>query len=348
MKKLFLLMLLPLAMSVVSCGSDDDPIENEESITPNRPKEVSVTSSADVQSFHRVVLKGYANGATGKVGFCYSSTNSDPNPNTCLCVETTTIMSDNSYEITIDNLEPKTKYYYRAFATKNQILVLAKDVKTFTTDEVKGEAIDLGLSVKWATCNVGTTVPEGYGDFFAWGETEPHYAEGHSQDDPCKVWRKGKEGYTFVYYKWCTPTSSLATKYNNGTSGPGIDNKTVLEASDDAATVNWGRPWRMPTLDEFEELIDKCTWKWTSLNGVWGSEVVGPNGKSIFLPAAGNRHYDRYSEDGEYGLYWSSSLSQVSDQNALYLRFYYYVNSVSHRSMTIFRYTGCTVRPVCE
>lgn len=338
-------MLLPLAMSIVSCEKDDDSTDNGGGVTPNNPKDVSITSSADVQSYHSVVLKGYANGANGKVGFCYSATDADPNPDTCPYVETSTIKSDQSYELTVDNLEPGTKYYYRAFATKDLMMVLAKEVKTFTTEEFKGEAVDLGLSVKWANCNVGATQPEEYGDYFAWGETEPYYIEGHAQDSPCSNWKSGKSnGYDWPSYKWCNGSSSTMTKYCTSSSYGTVDNKTVLDAEDDAVTANWGGSWRMPTTEEQQELYNNCTWNWIRKNGVNGYNVVGPNGNSIFLPAAGIREDSSLDYAGSCGYYWSSSLTAGESDCACDL----YFGSDDHGWGFNGRYNGFSVRPVCQ
>jgi hypothetical protein len=144
--------------------------------------------------------------------------------------------------------------------------------------------VDLGLSVKWATFNVGATSPEDYGDYFAWGETEP------------------KETYSWANYKWCDGTVSKITKYN------ATDGKAILEPDDDAAQVYWGGKWRMPTVEEQTELREQCTWTWTSINGITGYVVTGPNGKSIFLPAAGNITNTDLSYAGVMGYQWSSSV----------------------------------------
>ncbi len=357
MKKFFYLILLPLAMGIVSCEKDDDPAgETGGGVTPNNPKDVSVTSSADVQSYHSVVLKGYANGANGKVGFCYSETESDPTPDNSAYVETSTIKSDHSYELTVDNLKANTKYYYRAFATKDSMMVLAKEVKTFTTEEFKAEAVDLGLSIKWANVNVGANAPEEYGDYFAWGETEPYYAEGHSQDSPCSNWQSGKSGgYDWSSYKWSNNVSWTGmTKYTypdgrtdgiwyRGSSFVG-DNKTVLDAEDDAATVNWGGSWRMPTKAEQDELLTKCTWTWTTQNGVKGYKVVGPNGNSIFLPAAGYRYHSSLRSAGSSCNYWSSSLCANYSNGAYLLN----IDSYYRYWSDIGRCYGQSVRPVCQ
>ena len=132
------------------------------------------------------------------------------------------------------------------------------------------EAVDLGLSVKWANVNVGAISPEDYGDYFAWGETEL------------------KTDYSWSTYKFelGTDENGPFSKYVTNSSYGTVDNKTVLDPEDDAAHVNWGGSWRMPTDAEWTELRTKCTWTWTS--EVNGMLVTGPNGKSIFLPAAGD------------------------------------------------------------
>ena len=156
------------------------------------------------------------------------------------------------------------------------------------------EAVDLGLSVKWATCNIGAYAPEEYGAYFAWGETAP------------------KSEYDWNTYKWCNGTYDTQTKYCTNSSFGTVDNKTTLEAADDAATANWGENWRMPIYDEMEELRTECTWTWTTLNGVKGYSVQGPTGKSIFLPAAGYRYDSNLDSAGSYGYYWTASLSESS------------------------------------
>ena len=150
-------------------------------------------------------------------------------------------------------------------------------------DTIVPEAVDLGLSVKWATFNVGATSPEDYGDYFAWGETET------------------KENYNWATYKWCEGTSTNMTKYN------AEDGKTILEPADDAAQVHWGGKWRMPSKEEVDELTQQCNWIWTTHNNVNGYKVTGPNGNSIFLPAAGYKGGGPTYPAGEDGLYWTNT-----------------------------------------
>ncbi len=185
--------------------------------------------------------------------------------------------------------------------------------------------VDLGLSVKWATCNVGATSPEEYGNYYAWGETEPKTTI-----------------YTWATYKWCNGSEDTLTKYCTSSSRGTVDNKTVLDPEDDAAAVNWGGAWRMPTDAEWTELRENCTWTWTTKNGVNGYEVKGTNGNSIFLPAAGYRYGGFLYDAGSDGSYWSSSLYTDGPSRAL---------DVDIRSDGVYRndylrFCGQSVRPV--
>ena len=158
------------------------------------------------------------------------------------------------------------------------------------------EFVDLGLSVKWAKCNIGASKPEGVGKHYAWGEIVPN-----------------KTTYTWGTYKWGTQDN--LTKYN------AIDGVTTLEAEDDIATKKLGSPCRMPTFTEIQELLN-CQWKWITQDGVKGCEVKGPSGKTIFLPYTG---YYRYKEEFEnadtWGYFWSSSLENVGSIRAYYVAY---------------------------
>ena len=191
------------------------------------------------------------------------------------------------------------------------------------------EWVDLSLpsGLKWATCNVGATTPEEYGDYFAWGEVEP------------------KGYYDWSTYKYCNGSSKTLTKYchnsNYGKDGF-TDSKTVLDPEDDAATANWGGAWRMPTDEEWSELIIECTWTRTTQNGVKGNKVIGPNGNSIFLPAAGCMYSSDLNDAGSYGGYWSSSF-YTDHPNYAYIMYFYTGNMACDD-----RRIGQSVRPVCE
>jgi len=206
------------------------------------------------------------------------------------------------------------------------------------------EAVDLGLSVKWASLNVGAWGCWDYGDYYAWGEIEPYYCS----LDPL-TWKEGDAAYSWSSYKWCNGANKLTkyclsgmTSYWDGVGEP--DGKTVLDLDDDAARVNWGKTWRMPTSEEWRELRTNCTWTKATQHGIRGMLVTASNGNSIFLPAGGY-YQDRYLMcSGWSGEYWSSSLSTTNPIYAGYGHFlisgaYNYANS---------RYLGRAIRPVCE
>lgn len=190
------------------------------------------------------------------------------------------------------------------------------------------ECVDLGLpsGLKWACCNVGAVEPWGYGGYYAWGETEE------------------KSDNKWDNYKWCKGSYYSMTKYCTDIGHGRVDNKTVLEPDDDVAYVKWGGSWRMPTSDEIKELNDNCTWQWTTLNGVNGYRVTGPNGNSIFLPAAGDRYGTDLSGRGSSGDYWSGSLGDGGSSGAYGLFF----GDDYRRCNSSARYIGRSVRPVCE
>ena len=191
------------------------------------------------------------------------------------------------------------------------------------------EYVDLCLpsGTLWATCNVGANSPEEYGDYFAWGETEP------------------KSNYTWSTYKYCQGTETTMTKYcTNGSYGT-IDNKTELEPSDDAATVNWGSEWQMPSEEQLDELYSSSytTTTWTTLNGKYGRKITSmSNGNSIFLPAAGGCGGTSLSDAGSCGDYWSRSLNTSYSSRAYYL--YFLPRDIP--TVGPGRYYGRSVRPV--
>ena len=230
-----------------------------------------------------------------------------------------------SFTCNLSNLQDGVTYYVRAYAVNKKGTAYGKE-KSFTT--LKHEYVDLGLSVKWATCNVGANSPEEHGDYFAWGETEP------------------KSTYIWSTYKYCNGSSRSLTKYCTNSSYGTVDNKTTLELSDDAARANWGGTWRMPTDAELTELREKCTWTWTNQNGAMGYKVTSKsNGRSIFLPAAGIRNSsDAINEAGDRGCYWSSSLYTDSQDRACLVRFFSTKVERYHYSRSL----GFSIRPVCQ
>lgn len=189
--------------------------------------------------------------------------------------------------------------------------------------------VDLGLpsGTLWATCNVGASSPEDFGDYFAWGEVEP------------------KESY--LDYKWGYSYTSLTkycTKSSYGYNGF-VDNKTELELEDDAAYINWGPSWCMPSYDQFEELLTKCTWTWITRNGVNGELVTGPNGNTIFLPATGFRNFSSSGiiDSGINGSYWLRTLYTDYPNQAYCI---YFRSDYLGDSSTGVRDDGFTVRAV--
>ena len=201
------------------------------------------------------------------------------------------------------------------FTVKENISLVAKFVN------YNGhEYVDLGLpsGLKWATHNVGASKPEEYGGYYAWGETslKPSYNLDNSVT----------YGLSYSELKSCSIIGSDGN----------------LTAEYDAARANWGGDWRMPTKAEQDELRTKCTWQWTTLNGVNGYNVTGPNGNSIFLPAAGYRSGTGVSYRGDYGYYWSGSLNSNSSGKAFSLYIYGSIYGWDSNS----RYFGHSVRPV--
>ena len=142
------------------------------------------------------------------------------------------------------------------------------------TGEIAGHGyVDLGLSVKWATCNIGATTYSDYGDFYAWGEVE---TKDDYTDDNCSTYK--------VYFTDITG-----------------------DPQHDAATAAWGEGWRLPTKDELYALQDSCEWTWTQVGEATGYKVTGPSGASIFLPAAGCMNSTDHNYEFDGGYYWSGT-----------------------------------------
>ncbi len=214
----------------------------------------------------------------------------------------------------------------------NDMPVMEENTAHPTTSIGGHEYVDLGLpsGTLWATCNIGANAPEEYGDYFAWGETDT------------------KSTYDWSTYKYCLEIKGepMFTKYcfqKKWGYQKFTDSRTALESSDDAATVNWGNYWCMPTRAQFQELKDECTWTWTTKNSKDGYEVKGPSGMTIFLPAAGCRVNESLYDVGFDGSYLSSSLDKDSPLSSSAFYFHSYtVNPDKWR----FRDIGYSVRPV--
>ena len=214
------------------------------------------------------------------------------------------------------------------------LTILAVNVGTASAQQ-KHESVDLGLpsGTMWATCNVGAANPWEYGDFFAWGETTT------------------KKTYSDENYKYCKGDMWNLTKYcpdlGNGYN-EFKDNLTVLVSADDAATAKWGAEWCTPTIEQWEELIDNCTWTWNDQEGKKGYEIKGKNGNSIFLPPAAlvevpeDADEDYVDPNADDGWYWSSSLCVDNPYAAWHLN----IAPGFHSKRTQERYSPLPIRPI--
>ena len=249
---------------------------------------------------------------------------------------TISTVSDNVFSYTIAGLRGGKTYWYQTYVVIDGNKLFGA-ICSFTTapSPYPQEPVDLGLSVKWASCNLGASKPEEQGDYYAWGEVEPYYIS----LDPL-TWKDGKlEGYEWASYKWGDGTTF--TKYNNDSDYGEVDDKLVLDHEDDASYVLLEGEWRTPTIEECYELVTECDWEWSELNGVLGCVVSG-NGNSIFLPAAGYRYETLEVPDflGEMGLYWSSSLR--GGNSAYAFMFVEGAQEAGHEG----RVAGFSIRPV--
>ena len=216
------------------------------------------------------------------------------------------------------------KFYLLAIVTVGILFTGCEDDSTISSGKHKGhEFVDLGLTVKWATCNVGADNPWDLGDFFAWGETKP------------------KTEFTRDTYKWYESGEGWK-KYCS------TDNKFFLDATDDAATANWGGNWRMPTYGELQELVTNCTWTETIQKGILGYNVRGANGNSIFLPKTNDNTVDYLNGCG----YWSCVLDQEYDDPEYSCAYYLDIEEDINLKgecrwcYSFWRPYGCLVRPV--
>ncbi|MED9995719.1 MAG: hypothetical protein UFP03_02875 [Paludibacteraceae bacterium] len=358
MKKILYLISFLFAMALVGC-EEKDPTTPPAPTTPSKietgaAENIAATSATlkgmvnvDIIDYEEIVFGVmYSTKAEDLVDFTAPSKNG-------------LVLIGNEFKVEVTDLKAETKYYYRAYVMLNTLQILLGDVKEFTTleksgsddeggsegedeggSEEEGEGgteddgdgkvngyayVDLGLSVKWAIMNVGATSPEDYGDYFAWGETEP------------------KEEYSWETYKWCDGEYDNLTKYCSRSDLGIVDNKTKLEPEDDAATVNWGDAWRMPTKEEQVELITECNWTLDTVNGVDGYTVTGPNGNSIFLPIPGYFSNTNIEDIGINGTYWSS------EQKSDYSSYANVIDMYNDGDISLFpnsRYYGLSIRPV--
>ena len=244
-----------------------------------------------------------------------------------------TLSSDGSFFVVLSGLKTNDTYYYMAVAT-----VDGKDFESKVLEFATPGIVDLGLSVKWAACNLGAEEPEEYGGYYQWaGTTDVSSTSIYLHFSNCP-------------YHTGSSADSGWTKYNTISSYGTVDNKTVLEAEDDAAHVILGGKWRMPADAEWTELrnTSNCSWTWTTINGVNGYKVQslkrGYTDNYIFLPAAGSRQNGSLNGAGSDGEYWSSSLRMSTSSTAWAVFF----DSSEVNSLISRRYFGHSVRPVLE
>lgn len=317
LKKILLFVILSFSILACTQGNDvDDPNVPQPTPTPTPSDLIDVTTSpsAAIQAV----------GGEATIEFIASADWSASTSSDWISISPTSGTAG-SRKITIKVAE-NTTYEER---NGSVIIKLGSELQSVKITQEKREKeieghkyVDLGLSVKWATCNVGANSPEEYGGYYAWGETsiKSNYTWGNCFD--CF----NDSGDSWSVYK--------------------IGGKTKLEPNSDHDTArkNWGGTWRMPTIDELEELNSKCTWTWTSKDGHYGYLVTGPNGNSIFLPAAGLRDDASSNRVGKYGFYWSSTLSSSYSNDAQSL----YFNGIGHVTYYSYRFYGHSVRPVTE
>lgn len=272
--------------------------------------EITLTSA---QCGGKILTSG--NSIVTERGVCWST---EQNP-TVLDSHTNDGKGLGSFTSNLENLTENTTYYVRAYATITEGITTYGNEVSFTTldsnyeevetGEINGHAyVDLGLSVKWATCNVGANSPEEYGQYFAWGETNP------------------KTEFT-------EENSLTNKKHMEDFSG---------DEQYDAAAANWGGGWRMATSDEYTELINDCTWILVENEGY---KVTGPNGNSIFIPTSGFYNGSTLDNSGTFS--WSSTPCNEYDNDVQSKAFCIYADFIFVSNLAD-RYVGATVRPVVE
>lgn len=309
-------MLAGLAvMMFVSCGDEEE--------TPEPPKgTIAKVLTNDVTQVggHTATCGGYVtsdgeNTVTAR-GVCYGK---EPNPT----ISGDTTMDGQgvgSYTSNIRGLEPNTLYYVRAYATNARGTAYGSEHDFTTTEATGGRTpsgyingrgyVDLGLSVKWATANIGAADPSDVGNYYAWGEIQT------------------KDEYTTANSK------TYAKDIGDIKGNPDYD----------VAKALWGSTWRMPTRSEMAELRDSCEWLWTTQDGASGVLIIGKNGNSIFLPAAGFIIDATITGVSTHGFYWSSQPYETEMNDAYYL----YFNASARNVDWSGRQCGHTVRPVSK
>ena len=289
------------------------------------------TSKVDMVTLNSAIVYGQVVEDGGfpitEYGFCYSTSPSPTIEDVKLICENSVI----SFSYNIVNLQEGTKYYIRSYAqnekgiTYGEELCFSTKVRTYHNGY---EYVDLGLSVKWATCNVGANTPEEYGGYYAWGEIET------------------KSTYDWTTHKYYDSTTKTFLKYNDWWHQGGVhDFKTTLDRSDDVAHINWGGNWRMPDEDELRDLRNNSTLAFCTQNGIPGYRITSTiNGCSIFVPASGKKVGQQLEEVGSAAYLWSATRINEKSEYGVYMK----VSSPYLQVPFTDRCYGFSVRPVCR
>ena len=328
---------------VVVAKVDDVELVTEVKSFKTLTIQASVTVEASDIQYHSVKISGsldvQSEGSFSKSAILYysSSENTLEGLKSNGTRKTLTLGVDGSYSETLSSLPSSTSYNCIVVAKVDDVEFVSA-IGTFSTLTPPSGSVELGLSVLWASCNLGASKPTECGGYYQWAGTTDVSDTGIYLDLSNCPYHTGSD------------RESGWTKYNTKSSYGTVDNKTVLEAMDDAATVALGGKWRIPTKEEWRELLntENCSWTWMTIDGVNGYKVQskksGYTDKWIFLPAAGCRYYGDLYSVGSYGYYWSSSLGTVYPSYAYYMNF----NSGYFSRDNDYRYYGLSVRPVSE
>lgn len=288
------------------------------------PVNIAVTTGTakDITATEVTISDNSVNGAPSSitVGIIYGTSSSLSETNG----QKESTVSSGSYSVSLSNLNSETTYYYRAYALYNGKYYYG-DTKSFntikaTTGVLNGhEWVDLGLpsGTKWATCNIGASSPEDFGCHYAWGETSEK-----------------------TYYSWS------AYQYGNSMNDVMNIGSDISGTNYDVASLKWGNPWCMPSLNQIKELLNCCSKEKTMINNVKGYRLVGPNGLSIFLPEAGYCDGSIHGGKNVYGKYWSSTVNDSSPRYAYTL--YFASGGIDWSGNLNERYYGLSIRPVCN
>ena len=297
-KAIAAIMLIVATIIVAGCNKPDEPNneggnnDSDVRVTTYSPQDITATTAkcgGDV-----IVTQGLS---LTELGVCWST---ESNP-VASDVHIATEKWEDPFVCILTGLEPSTKYYVRAYALRGLEYYYGEE-KSLITEISSGDGntdggnvnghlyIDLGLpsGTLWAICNIGADSPEKSGDYFAWGETET------------------KEIYNWVNYKFCNGGNDQLTKYCNdphwGYNGF-TDTLCVLNEEDDIAMISWGSGWRMPSQQDWYELMSYCSHNWTNQNGVNGLVFTSPNGGNIFFPASGYYYENEFVNEDVIGYY---------------------------------------------